>query len=310
MMKVFMTGGTGFVGTALMPKLTEQGYEVTLLTRSIRKDRFHPAGVSLLEGDSTKKGTWQESVPGHDIFINLAGASIFARWTRRRKKMIRDSRLLTTQNLVDALSGRKDKETLLLSTSAVGYYGYHGDEELDESSPPGNDFLASVTSEWEAEAVRAQTYGVRVLLCRLGIVLGSKGGALDRMIPLFKWYLGSPLGNGEQWFSWIHEQDLANIYLFLINQKDISGPINCTAPYPVTNREMTRAMAEVLNRHTLIPSVPGFMIKLLLGEFGSTLIDGQKVLPGKLLEAGFQFRFSNISQALEDLLKEKNNSYL
>ncbi len=309
-MKVFMTGGTGFVGTALIPKLTEQGYRVTLLSRSIRKDRSLPSGVSLLEEDSTKKGPWQESVPEHEILINLAGASIFGRWTRRRKKMIRDSRILTTQNLVDALSGRKDKETLLISTSAVGYYGFYGDEALDESSPPGNDFLASITSEWEAEAIRAQTYGVRVLLCRLGIVLGSKGGVLDRLIPLFKWYLGSPLGNGKQWFSWIHEQDLANIYLFLINQKDISGPINCTAPYPVTNRDITRAVAEVLNRHTFIPPVPGFMIKLLLGEFGSTLLDGQKVLPRKLLEKGFQFRFSNISQALEDLLREKNNSYL
>ncbi len=295
------------MGTTLTSGLVDRGHQATLLTRSIKKNRILPDGACFLEGDPTKAGNWQESVPAHDIIINLAGASIFARWTKRKKELIRDSRILTTRNLVDALSTCKDKETVFMSTSAVGYYGFRGDEELDENSLPGNGFLASVTKEWEAEALRAQSYGTRVLLCRLGIVLGSKGGAMSKIIHPIKLYLGSPLGNGKQWFSWIHEKDLVNIYLFLIEKQNFSGPVNCTAPYPVTNREMTRAAAEALNKPLILPAIPAFMIKLLLGEFASTLIYGQKVLPKKLLENDFVFQFSHIKDSLKDLLKAEPN---
>lgn len=301
-MNIFITGGTGFVGSNLATRFSAQGHKVTILTRSIRKRGAFPEGVSFLEGDPAEKGPWQKSVPEHETIINLAGASIFSLWTKRRKRMIRDSRVQTTLNLVEALSGRKGKDTLLLSTSAVGYYGFHGDETLDESSAPGNDFLASVTREWETTALKAKTFGARVVLCRFGIVLGSNGGALSRMMLPIKWYLGSPLGNGRQWFSWIHEQDLADIIIYLIEQENLSGPINCTAPYPVTNRDMTTAMAEALNRPVLLPPVPAFVLKLILGEFASTLVRGQKVLPKKLLDMGFKFRFSNIREALNDLL--------
>jgi hypothetical protein len=303
-MRVFMTGGTGFVGNVLTNKLIEHGYGVTVLTRSITKDRDLPQGVSLLEGDPTQEGLWQERVGDHEIVINLAGTSIFKRWTHGTKRAIRDSRILTTQNLVKALSTRKGKETVLLSTSAVGYYGFCGDKEVDEGSPPADDFLASLAHAWEDSALRAEKLGVRVLLCRFGIVLDTKEGALKRMLPLFKWCLGSPLGNGEQWFSWIHQRDLANIYLFLINQRDISGPINFTAPHPVKNKEMTKILGEVLKRPTFMPHVPGFMLKLFLGEFASALLEGQKVQPKRLLEAGFQFQFPTIREALYDLLGE------
>ncbi len=232
-MRIFITGGSGFVGSTLIRKLTDQGHEVTLLTRSIKINGSKSKGVLFLEGDPTEKGAWQEHVSDHEIVINLAGASIFTRWTRKNKKAIRDSRVLTTQNLVEALANNKARETLLLSASAVGYYGSHGDEELDESTPHGDDFLASVTREWEEAAFKAQELGVRVVVCRFGIVLGSKGGALGKIAPIFKWGLGSPLGSGAQWFSWIHEQDLANICLFLVKNKDVSGAINCTAPSPV-----------------------------------------------------------------------------
>ena len=288
-MKIFITGGTGFVGTTLISRLTGQGNDVSVLTRSQRKDRSPAAGVTFIEGDPTNRGQWQEEVQGHDVIINLAGASIFSRWTPRRKKLIQDSRVQTTRNLVEALSVRKGRESLFLSTSAVGYYGFHGDEDLDENSPPGKDFLASVARQWEAEAVKAEEYGCRVLRCRLGIVLGQRGGALERMVPPIKWYFGSALGDGKQWLSWIHEQDLAEIYLFLIQQKNLSGPINCSAPYPVTNKEITLAIAKALNRPILMPPVPAFMIKLLLGEFASALVYGQKALPRKLLDSGFQF---------------------
>ena len=239
-MRIFITGGTGFVGSLLTSQLVQQGHEVTVLTRAIRKSQGLPGSVSFVEGDSARQGNWQEKVAEHQVIINLAGASIFKRWTRNVKAAIRDSRILTTRNLVHALSAREGKETLLLSTSAVGYYGFHEDEELDEGSPPGDGFLASLSREWEAAAMEADKLGVRVVLCRFGIVLGKEGGALEKMVPSFRRYLGSALGSGRQWFSWIHQQDLVNIYQFLINQEEISGSINFAAPNPVRNRDLTR----------------------------------------------------------------------
>ena len=301
-MKVFMTGGTGFVGTNLTKTLVEKGHKLTLLTRRIKEDRPLPSGAEYLEGDPTQQGPWQDRVAEHEVIINLAGTSIFRRWTKSAKKTIRESRILTTQNLVDALSSRQGMNTILLSTSAVGYYGFHEDEDLDEESPPGQDFLASLAVEWESLAMKAETFGARVVPLRFGIVLGKKGGALKQMIPMFKWYLGSPLGSGKQWFSWIHIDDLAAIYLYLMEEQDISGPINCMAPYPVRNVELTKALGNALGKPTFMPAVPAFAMKMMMGEFGSILVKGQKVLPKRLLEQGFSFRFPEIRGALQDLL--------
>jgi uncharacterized protein (TIGR01777 family) len=301
-MKVFMTGGTGFVGTTLTRELLEQGHQVTILTRKMGANPTLPQGASFLEGDPTKRGEWQKAVPQHEVIVNLAGASIFRRWNQETKTVIRESRILTTTNLVEALSDGGGKETTLLSTSAVGYYGFHGDEELDEDSPPGDDFLASVTQEWEAAALEAEALNVRVVICRLGIVLGENGGALGKLIPIFQKGLGSPLGSGKQWFSWIHEMDLVGICLFLIANNELSGPFNCAAPEPVRNKDLTQALGKVLGKPTFMPAVPGFVIKLIKGEFGTVLLRGQRVLPKKLLKAGFRFRFSRIYEALNDLL--------
>jgi uncharacterized protein (TIGR01777 family) len=216
---------------------------------------------------------------------------------------MRESRLLTTKNLVVALEGRKDRNTVLLSTSAVGYYGFHEDEILDEGSPPGDDYLANLARDWETEALRAEKYGVRVLICRFGIVLGRDGGALGQMVPLFRKGLGSPLGSGNQWLSWIHEQDLVNIFSFLLEQKALSGPINLTAPEPVTNTAFTKALGRALGRPTFLPAVPGFVLKMIKGEFGTLLLNGQRVVPKKLVDAGFRFQFPAIQDALSDLLK-------
>lgn len=301
-MKVFVTGGTGFLGTTLTQRLTGQGYEVSVLTRAVPPGRTLPQGAVYLEGDPTRKGPWQDRVAEHEIVVNLAGKSIFERWTEKNKEAIRESRILTTQNLVEGLSSRRGQETVLISASAVGYYGFRGDEELDETSAAGDDFLASLAREWEAAAKEAERYDGRVILCRLGILLGAQGGALGMMLPTFKRYMGAPLGSGNQWFSWIHEKDLANIYLFLIEHKEISGPVNCTAPHTVRNREMTKILAEVLGRPAFMPAVPGFVLKMMMGEFGSVLLKGQKVLPKKLMEAGFQFQYPQIREALEDLV--------
>lgn len=301
-MRVFVTGGTGFVGTTLTRQLVAKGHEVGVLTRNISRDRAPEQGVTFLQGDPTKKGPWQDQAAGYDIFINLAGASIFRRWTKEAKILMRESRIQSTRNLVNTLSGRKGRDTVLLSTSAVGYYGFHEDETLDEGSPPGNDYLAKMALDWEKEALRAEEFGVRVLTCRFGIVLGRSGGALAQMVPLFRKGLGSALGSGKQWFSWIHEQDLVTIFLFLLEQQSLSGPVNFTAPQPVTNREFTKALGKALGRSTFLPAVPGIVLRMIKGEFGTVLLKGQRVIPKKLLDAGLRFQFPTILDALNDLV--------
>lgn len=305
-MKIFITGGTGFVGTYLTKALTAQGHQITLLTRAIRPGRTLPPGASFLEGNPKEPGPWQKVVPQHEAFINLAGASIFSRWTDTAKKEMRDSRILTTRNLVSALADRKGLETLLLSTSAIGYYGFHEEEEVTEETLPGTDFLAQLCRDWEAEAQKAESYGVRVIRCRFGIVLGGKGGALDQMIPLFNKGLGSPLGSGRQWFSWIHQKDLTRIFLFLLDQNEFAGPINCTAPYPVPNKELTRVLADALGKPAFLPAVPGFLLKIIMGEFGDVLLKGQRVLPRKLINLGFRFQYPTVKEALQNLLQKSS----
>jgi len=301
-MRIFMTGGTGFVGTTLSTRLAAKAHEVTILSRHVPWDPILPPGVTLIQGDPAREGPWQDQAAGNDVCINLAGASIFRRWTRKVKTLMRESRIRTTRNLVNALAKEKGRKIVLLSTSAVGYYGFHEDEILDEESPPGNDYLANLARGWETEALRAEEFGVRVLLCRFGIVLGRDGGALARMVPLFRKGLGSALGSGKQWFSWIHEQDLVNIFIFLLEQESLSGPVNFTAPEPVTNRAFTKALGKALGKPTFLPAVPGLVLKTLKGEFGTVLLQGQRVIPKKLLDAGFRFRFPTIGDALTDLV--------
>ena len=303
-MKVFITGGTGFVGSSLTRELSNKGHEVTVLDRTIKTQNEFPSTVSFIEADSTVRGQWQDIAAQHEIFINLAGASIFSRWNEKTKLAIRESRILTTSNLVEAIFSNKNESARLFSTSAVGYYGFHEDEELAEEAPAGSGFLASVARDWENAANQARAFHAKVIICRFGIVLGRRGGALQQMLPIYKAYMGAPLGSGRQWFSWVHEQDLVNIFLFLIDQKDIEGPINCTAPQPVRNADMTKAIGEVLGVPTLPFGVPGFMMKIILGEFGNVLLKGQKVIPERLAKLEFQFKFPTIHAALKDLLNK------
>jgi hypothetical protein len=303
-MKILMTGGTGFVGTTLTRELTAKGHSVTVLMRKVESGISLPPGAISLEGDPTIRGAWQERVPEHEAFINLAGASIFTRWTDEAKRAIRESRILTTKHLVEAMAPRKGKETHLFSTSGAGYYGYHDDEELTEESPPGTDFLATLSREWEAEAVKATEHGVRVVLCRFGIVMGRSGGMLGEIVPIFRMFLGANLGSGNQWLSWIHEQDLARIFLFLLENRGLEGPLNCTAPEPVRNREFTETLGEVLGVPTFLPPVPGFMLRLMKGEFGGVILKGQRVLPRRLLASGFQFRYPTLKEALTEILRK------
>ena len=302
-MQIFVTGGTGFVGTALVEYLAGLGHEILVLTRSDRPFHRQQPLITPVQGDPTREGTWQAAAARADAVINLAGASIFERWTPEVKARIVESRLLTTRNLVAAMAREPGSGKALLSTSAVGYYGFHGDEDLDENSESGSDFLAELTEKWESQALEAENYGIRVALMRFGIVLATGGGALGQMLPLFRWGLGGPLGRGRQWFSWIHRQDLIRAAAFIMVQATARGPFNFTAPNPVRNRELARTLGRLMHRPSLIPA-PGFMIRLILGEFGSVLLEGQKVLPRKLLDLGFQFTYPTLPQALAEVLSQ------
>src|SRR5512139_2094039 len=267
-MKILITGGTGFVGSQLTSRLIEDRHEVTILTRSLKGAKGSSPGISYLEGDPTKKGAWQEAIKNHDAVINLAGASIFSKWTEEHKKAIRESRVSTTRNIVEGIPSRSERPFTLFSTSAVGYYGFCGDEELTEESRHGDDFLARISVEWEGEALKARDKGARVVITRFGIVMGEKGGALSQMIPLFKKYIGGPIGSGKQWFSWVHIKDLAEAFAFLLKHPEISGSVNVCSPKPVRNKDLAKALGKALHRPSFIP-VPAFMVKLVLGEFGS-----------------------------------------
>jgi uncharacterized protein (TIGR01777 family) len=301
-MKILITGGTGFVGKQLISRFIQEGNEVTILTRSLKESGQLPKEISYLQGDPTQKGPWQEAIPSHDVIINLAGASIFSKWSDEYKKLIRDSRVFTTRNIIEGIPSKFEKRISLFSTSAVGYYGFHGDEELDEESPPGNDFLARLAIEWEVEALKAQDKGARVVITRFGIVLGEKGGALGQMIPLFKKFIGGPIGSGQQWFSWVHIKDLAEAFAFLIKHPEISGPINVCSPNPVKNKDLAKALGRALHRPSFMPA-PAFMIKLVLGEFGSVILEGQRVLPRRLLKKGFTFQYPDIDKALQSIIQ-------
>ncbi|MBM4284136.1 MAG: TIGR01777 family protein [Deltaproteobacteria bacterium] len=302
-MKVFVTGGTGFVGTFLCRELALQGHDVTILTRKQTPPTPIHTRIGFVTGDPTVQGPWMAAVGEHDWVINLAGASIFSYWTEKKKQEIYDSRILTTRNLVAALA-RGERPRLFCSTSAPGFYGDRGEEELTEASPPGTDFLARLAQDWEAEALKAQELGLRVAVTRFGVVLGPGGGILEKLTPLFRAFVGGPAGSGQQWFSWIHQMDLVGAFLFLLKNQELSGPVNFTAPHPVRNRDLAKALGRALNRPAWLPA-PQFMMRLVMGELADVVLTGQKVLPAKLTAAGFQFLFPTIDLALGHILGEK-----
>jgi uncharacterized protein (TIGR01777 family) len=301
-MKILISGGTGFIGDFLTGKLIQQGHEVTVLARAIRKDGTLPESVEVVPCDATKPGNWQAVVAQHDAVINLAGVSIFRRWTLKGKQVILDSRILSTKNIVDALADRRGEPTRFLSASGIGYYGFHADEVLDERNTPGNDFLAHVAQQWESVAASASQFGASVVLCRMGHVLGRNGGVLEKLATITKLGLGSQWGNGLQWVSWVHQSDLANIYLFLLEHQYITGPVNVTAPEPIRNKDMMMLLRQHLKRKGLIPRVPKFMLELIAGEFSSAFLNGQRALPQILLARGYNFKYPTMNEALSELL--------
>ncbi len=300
-MKVFITGSLGFVGRHVARALLDDGHHVTGVGRGANPSNMieHPR-FDYLAADTAKPGAWQERVSGHDIVINLAGRSIFTRWSRKVKKEIYESRVLTTRNLADSLAGAS--KTLFFSTSAVGYYGDRGEDVLTEDEPAGNDFLATVSRDWEQAARQAETERVRVVLTRFGIVLDRDGGAMASMLPAFKLFAGGRLGSGRQWFPWIHLHDLIGGYRHLIDHQELSGPFNWCAPQQTRNSELTAKLAKKMNRPVMLPT-PAFVIKTVLGEFGQALICSQRVQPERLLETGYRFSYPDIDSALDEILQ-------
>ncbi len=295
-MKIFITGGTGFVGSHLSKRLLDRGHHVTALGRSSSQDRIKHARFEYVGGNGAEPGPWQDRARECEIAFNLAGKSIFTLWTEKNKRQIRDSRILTTRNLVEALS----PGSVLISTSAVGYYGDRGDELLYENLEPGDDFLAKVGKDWEGEAMNAARKGIRVATSRFGIVLGPDGGAMQMMIPAFKSFIGGPLGDGAQWFPWIHVEDVVGAFEHLMENGDLEGPFNFTAPEQVTNAQLTKTLGKALHRPTLFRT-PGFMVRLLAGEFGETLMSSQRAVPEKLLRSGYEFEYPKLRDALENI---------
>lgn len=298
-MRIVITGGSGFVGTHLSRYLLETGHVVTALGARPSYKLIDHSRFSYMAADTTRSGNWQQAVADADLVFNLAGRTIFKRWSQRYKKQIYDSRILTTRNTVEALSTASS--TVLVSTSAVGYYGDRGDTKLTESSPPGSDFLADLAKDWESEALAAQAKGARVAIARFGVVLGADGGALAKMIPAFRSFVGGALGSGLQWFPWIHIKDMVAALNFLGTGSDLSGPFNLSAPHPVRYGMMVKALGRVLARPTAM-AVPAFMLKMTMGELASVFLASQRVLPTHLSAAGFEFGYPEIEMALENLV--------
>lgn len=305
-MRVFLMGGTGLVGGRLIPKLKELGHEVVLLTRRPEqaKDTFG-SQCEVVSGNPKEAGAWMEAVDGCDAVINLTGEGVFnKRWTAAFKQELYDSRIISTRHAVQALERKPQSDAgtpkILVNASAIGYYGAHGDEILDESSPPGDDFLAKLCIDWEKAALAAQEKGIRVAIVRVGVVL-DKGGALQKMILPFKMFVGGPVGSGKQYVSWIHYADLVSIFLLSLENNDATGPLNGTAPNPITNKELSTAIGKTLCRPSFLPA-PSFGLRLALGQVAEVVTTGQRVLPKRAQELAYPFQFTDIETALKDIL--------
>ena len=302
-MRLFITGGTGLVGQRLARAAIDAGHAVLVLSRSDKRAVL-PASTTVLEGDPTQSGPWQESAASCDAIINLAGENIFAkRWSTDFKEALRRSRLETTHRIAE-IFGRADcRAGVLVSASAVGYYGHSEGVTFREDAPPGEGFLAGLCVEWEAAARRAADRGARVVILRIGVVLDSAGGALAAMLPPFRRFVGGPIGAGQQYVSWIHVHDLVGLILHALETDSLAGPLNATAPHPVTNRELARTLGRVVSRPSVF-RVPGFAMRLLLGEVSDVVLTGQRVLPAKAETSGYGFRFERLENALRDLLSK------
>jgi len=299
-MRILITGASGLIGTALQKSFEEKGYEMLLASRSEPKserDIQWNADAGFADEDLLR-------LEGLDAVIHLAGESISAlRWTDEKKKAIRDSRVHGTRTMIEAFARLEKKPKVFISASAIGFYGDRGDEEMTETSSVGDTFLSEVSKEWESESRRAEDMGIRTVLLRNGIVLSKDGGALATMMTPFKLGVGGVVGSGKQWMSWVSLDDAVGIVDYALENENLRGAVNVVSPNPVTNEEFTKTLGEVLYRPTFLP-LPEFAVNLVFGEMGDALlIDSTRVVPKRLLDSGFKFRYPEINSALENAVK-------
>jgi uncharacterized protein len=297
--KIVVTGASGFIGSALVDRLVRE-HSLTLLSRNPARQQ-NSANKEWVVWQPGQGGAWEQAIDGADGVINLAGEPIAGkRWRAAQKQELRSSRIKSTGALIQAIAKAKVKPKFLLSASAVGYYGPHGDEIITEDTAPAKDFLANLCVEWEALARQAEAHNVRVVLLRTGIVLGKGSGALAKMVPPFKMFAGGPLGSGQQWMPWIHIDDQVGLIAYLMENEQARGPFNLTAPNPVTMADFSKALGAALNRPSWA-RVPGFALSLMLGEMAEMLLHGQRALPKAALHLGYLFKYPKIGEALRAL---------
>ncbi len=304
-MKVAITGATGLVGSRLVEKLNAEGHQIIVLTRNPDKaKKVFPNSVfpqvEIVQYNPKESGEWQKVISGCDGVINLAGAPIAERWSPQYKQEILSSRQIVTQKIVEAIKKAENKPQVLVSASAIGYYGTSETATFDETSSSGNDFLAEVCQKWEAEATKVKEAGVRLVIPRIGIVLAN-GGALGKMIGPFQMFAGGPIGSGRQWFSWIHRDDLVNLIIEALKRPDMEGVFNATTPNPVRMSQFCQTLGEVMNRPSWLP-VPDFVLELLLGDGSKVVLEGQQVLPKHTQAVGFQYQYPQLKSALQEIL--------
>lgn len=303
-MKIIVTGGTGFIGRALINELAGQRHEVVVFSRKADHPPHFPG--RLVEWDARSAGPWQTEVASADAVVNLAGAPIAERrWTDARKRLLVESRILSTRLLVEAFTVRSAPLPLLISASGIGYYGPSDDRLLNEASSLGQGFLAELSAAWEAEALRAGQFGTRVVLLRTGMVLERDGGALPKMMLPFRLFAGGPVLPGTQWVSWIHRADLIGLIQWALATPTISGPVNAVAPEPVTMNAFCDVLGKVLHRPSWLP-VPGLALRLMLGELGTLMTTGQRVEPAKARAGGYSFRYPSVESALRAIVTKEN----
>jgi uncharacterized protein len=304
--RVTVTGATGLLGPPLVGALRERGAQVTVLTRDPARARARLGEVEAVAWEPLGEPAPTGALAGRDAVVHLAGEPVAQRWSAKVKRAIRESRTIGTANLLDGLaraqeSGTGELPRTLISSSATGYYGAHGEEPLDEDAPPGSDFLAQVCVEWEAAAAAAGALGARVVQVRTGVVLDRRGGALAKMLPAFRLGVGGPVAGGCQYMSWIHAGDVVGMMLAALGDERWSGPVNATAPEPVTNRDFSRALGRVLGRPSLLP-VPGVALRAVYGEMAEIVTTGARVMPAKALVLGYEFAHPQLEPALRDAI--------
>lgn len=302
-MQILIAGGTGTIGRRLVYHLLQYGHVVKVVSRQPFRPANLPAKIIFAQWDGKSAQGWGNLVEGADAVVNLAGAGIADEaWTEARKKEIEDSRVNAGKAVVEAISAASAKPKVLIQASAVGYYGaQNNDKVLTEDTPPANDFLGRTCQAWEASTAAVEALGVRRVIIRTGVVLDMQGGALPKMVLPFRFFAGGPIGNGRQWFPWIHYCDEVEAIRFLIQTEAASGPFNLTAPNPVRSSELAKAIGKVMKRPAFAPA-PAFVFKTMFGEMSTVLLDGQQAVPKRLQELGYQFKFPQVEAALRDVL--------